>query len=146
MSTQERLSTIDEYERLIALPENRERRFELINGVMVEMSPSELHGLIAVVLSSPLHHFVRQHNLGRVGVEVRYQMPGDEHNAVIPDVSFMSKERALPITDKGGVPQMPDLAIEIKSPDDSITGLREKAQYYLRNGARMVWLVFPKQR
>ncbi|RMF82539.1 MAG: Uma2 family endonuclease, partial [Chloroflexi bacterium] len=33
-----------------------------------------------------------------------------------------------------------------KSPDDSITGLREKAQYYLRNGARMVWLVFPKQR
>lgn len=41
---------------------------------------------------------------------------------------------------------MPDLAIEIKSPDDSVTLLRLKAAYYLANGARKVWLIFPEQR
>ena len=41
---------------------------------------------------------------------------------------------------------MPDLAVEIKSPDDSVRQLREKAAYYLANGARLVWLIYPQQR
>jgi Uma2 family endonuclease len=47
---------------------------------------------------------------------------------------------------EGGVPEMPDLAVEIKSPDDSVRQMRDKAAYYLANGAEMVWLVFPAQR
>jgi Uma2 family endonuclease len=38
---------------------------------------------------------------------------------------------------------MPDLAVEIKSPDDTVKELREKAAYYLANGARLVWLIYP---
>ena len=41
---------------------------------------------------------------------------------------------------------MPDLAIEVKSPDDSNTELREKALFYLKNGTRVVILAFPAQR
>ena len=41
---------------------------------------------------------------------------------------------------------MPDLAIEIKSPSDTVRLMREKAAYYLANGARQVWLVYPAQR
>jgi len=82
-------------------------------------------------------------NLGRVAVEPRHQVPGDQHNARLPDVAFTSTERAQPVVKQGGVPQMPDLAVEIKSPDDRIREMREKADYYLRNGARVVWLVYP---
>lgn len=41
---------------------------------------------------------------------------------------------------------MPDLAIEVKSPDDSLLKMREKAIYDLTNGARLVWLAFPEKR
>ena len=41
---------------------------------------------------------------------------------------------------------MPDLAVEVKSPDDSLSKLREKAAYYLANGTLLAWLVYPKKR
>ena len=41
---------------------------------------------------------------------------------------------------------MPDLAIEIQSPDDSLKKLRAKAAYYLANGARLVWVVLAEKR
>lgn len=60
----------------------------------------------------------------------------------MPDVAFTSNERGI-ILETGAIPHMPDLAVEIKSPNDSYIGLRDKAAYYLANGARMVWLVYP---
>jgi Uma2 family endonuclease len=41
---------------------------------------------------------------------------------------------------------MPDLVIEVKSPDDTYTSRRERAQYYLVHGAKLVWLVYPDKR
>jgi Uma2 family endonuclease len=63
----------------------------------------------------------------------------------MPDVEYTVVERLLPIVRKGAVPQMPDLAVEVKSPSNTYLQLREKAIYYLKNGARLVWLVFPER-
>jgi Uma2 family endonuclease len=41
---------------------------------------------------------------------------------------------------------MPDLCIEIQSPNDTPLSMREKALYYLKNGSRMVWLLFTRRR
>ena len=41
---------------------------------------------------------------------------------------------------------MPDLAVEVQSPDDYPKEMREKAAYYLANGSRMVWLIFTGKR
>lgn len=41
---------------------------------------------------------------------------------------------------------MPDLAIEIKSPDDTYDQMREKADYYLKNGSKLVWLIYSEKR
>ena len=41
---------------------------------------------------------------------------------------------------------MPDVAVEIKSPDDTINEMRDTAAYYLANGSRLVWLVYPNYR
>ena len=62
----------------------------------------------------------------------------------MPDISFTSGNR--PLVTEGSVMQMPDLAIEIRSPDDSLKQMREKAEYYLANGSRLVWLVVPGKR
>ena len=47
---------------------------------------------------------------------------------------------------RGPVHQMPDLVIEVKSPDDTYTSMRERAQYYLAHGAKVVWLLYPEKR
>ncbi len=141
---QERLYTVGEFEKFIARPEHRDRLFELIHGEIVEKMPTEEHGEIALAIGSPMRAFVTLHQLGRVGVEVRHQLPTDDRNSRLPDVSFISGKR--PRVTEGGVPQMPDLAVEIKSPDDSLKALREKANYYLLNGTRMVWIVDPVKR
>jgi len=40
----------------------------------------------------------------------------------------------------------PDLAVEIISPDEKSEEMMDKVDEYLEQGAKMVWLVFPKRR
>lgn len=136
--------TVDEFERLLTAPENSDRLLELIEGEVVEKMPTEEHGLVTSNFVYALSAYNRQHKLGRVVTEVRHRLPGDAHNSRLPDISFSSARR--PLVREGSVPEMPDLVVEIKSPADSVRKMREKAAYYLPNGVRLVWLVFPEQR
>jgi Uma2 family endonuclease len=68
-------------------------------------------------------------------------MPKDKRNSRLPDVSFIRGQRRRVTT--GSVPQIPDLAVEIKSPIDSLKGLRAKAEYYIAHSTRLVWIVDP---
>lgn len=146
MTIEKQRMTVEAFERFADAPENADRRFELIDGEIIEMSPSELHGQIASILSGELYIYLKAHPSGRLTIEPRHRIPHDHHNARIPDVAYTSAERSLPIVKRDSVPQMPDLAVEIQSPDDSLKGLRAKAAYYLANGSRMVWLVYPDKR
>lgn len=119
MAVGQKRRTYGEFEPFIAAPENHDRRFELINGEIVEVSPTEEHATLAARISGEIYAYLKQHPIGRVGVEPRHKMPEDNHHALLPDVAFTSHERAFPIVKRGVVPQLPDLAVEIKSPDDS---------------------------
>ena len=143
---QNKLYTVEEFEKFADAPENDERRFELIDGEIVEKVPTEKHGVIVAKIVARILAFVEEHGLGRVAVEPRHRKSDDDHNARIPDLAFTSKERALPLVEKGSVPQLPDLAVEVKSPDDSYIKMRNKAAFYIANGCRMVWLVFPEKK
>ena len=135
----ERGYSVQEFERFLNLPENRDRLLEFINGEIIEKMPTEEHGVVAGNIIFALRSYVQQHKSGRVGVEVRHQMPDHERNLRLPDVSYSSTRR--PLVREGSIPEMPDLAVEIQSPDESIDTMREKATYYLNNGARLVWLI-----
>ena len=41
---------------------------------------------------------------------------------------------------------MPDLAVEIKSPSNTLTELRGKAAIYLRRETQLVWIVIPERK
>lgn len=137
---------IADFERFTALPENADRLFELVDGEIIEKVPTELHGILAMLLAGEIYIYLKNNPIGRAGVEIRYQLPADQHHAYIPDIAFVSNDRALPIVESGAVPLMPDLAIEIASPDDRPLQMRQKALYYLKNGSRMVWLLFPAKK
>ncbi len=140
MSTHERLYTADEFLRIAS---QTDKKLELIDGVIVEMSPTEYHGLIAARIAARLLPFVEARKLGRVSVEVSHRSPVDDANVRLPDVSYISAEHGLDVVRRGPVMQMPDLAVEIQSPDDDKAAMRRKVAYYLANSSRMVWLVFP---
>ncbi|MEO0562963.1 MAG: Uma2 family endonuclease, partial [Chloroflexota bacterium] len=79
----------------------------------------------------------------RFGVEARFRPSGDHGNDRMPDV-FLRFTDAPRVT-QGPVVGIPDIAVEIKSPNDSYKSMREKADYYLANGSLMVWLIFPEK-
>lgn len=145
MTAPTKLYTIEEFEHILGLPENRDRLLELIEGEIVEKMVIQEHGMIAGNIHAILWNFIKPRKLGRLAIEARYQIPADLHNARLPDISFVA-DMSEPIVTRGGVPQMPDFAIEVKSPDDMYKQMREKADYYLQNGTKLVWLVYPEKR
>jgi Uma2 family endonuclease len=145
MAIQKKLYTVEEFERFADSQVNADRRFELINGEIYEKMPTEEHGVIGANIAGFVWTFNHQHQLGVLTIEARHRMPGEKHNARMPDVSFILGADRTPVK-KGSVLRMPDLAIEIQSPDDDFQDLRAKAKYYLQNGCRLSWLFYPKTR
>ena len=137
--------TVNDYAAFCRKPENADRRFELINGEIIEKVPTEEHGIIAIRIAGEIYIYLKLHPIARAGVEVNHQMPNDPYNSRLPDISVTLITDA-PVVKHGAVPHMPDLAVEIKSPDQTLKGQREKAAYYLEHGCRLVWLIYPHKR
>jgi Uma2 family endonuclease len=141
-----KLYTTDEFEKFIALSENRDRNFELINGEIVEKAmPTDEHSLIAGLWIYYFNDYAIKRGMGVAGPEARFRVKGDKRNTRQPDVSMILDPDA-PITTKGASPRVPDVIVEVMSPDENIDELREKAKYYITNGARLVILTFPRQK
>lgn len=139
------LMTADEFEEFLALPENADRNFELIHGKMVEKVASQEHGRTTGIIFGWIFIFLQQNPIGHGEIEVRHRMPDDPHNSRQPDLS-VTLDTVTPPVKRGAVLKMPDLAVEVKSPTNTYLEQREKAAYYIQNGSRMVWLVFPEKR
>jgi Uma2 family endonuclease len=136
------LMTSTEFEAFLA---QNDGLWELIHGEIIAKMPTEQHGVIAANIVRHIGNFIEEKSIdGYWGVEIRHQKQGDSYNVRMPDVSFRFAKNAM--VTQGAVAQMPDFAVEIQSPDDDLRDMREKAEYYLRNGARLVWLIFPKTR
>lgn len=146
MTIEVRRMTVDQFEAFADTPENADRLLELVDGQIADKSLSEFQGVIVLNTGSALHQFITSHSLGRVGVEIRHRNPDDAYNARIPDISFTSKARLSDVVTRGSVPQLPDLAVEVKSSDDSYLQMRAKAAWFMAHGTRMVWLVYPEKR
>lgn len=144
METKQRLWDIDEVWELYCDRANDHLRFELIDGELIETTgPGGVHGGIAIRLGRYLDIFAEENNLGIVTGETGYHPPDDRYNLLLPDVAFISFGRAPdPFPDKL-VPVMPDIAVEIRSPSNTLAEMREKAQRYLRLGSTLVWIILP---
>jgi len=66
-----------------------------------------------------------------------------------PDAAWVLKSRLAKLTAKQKqkfLPLCPDFAIELRSPTDSISILKDKMQEYLDNGLRLGWLIDPEKK
>jgi Uma2 family endonuclease len=137
--------TIEELEAMGAEAE----RYELIRGVLREVEGmSEKHGAVGGRATAYIGGFVLQHDLGEVFIsDSRFVFPGNPPSWLAPDMAFVSAAR-LPTRDFVDVysRRIPDLVLEVKSPSNSESDLRQKISVYLESGVRVVWLVRPDDR
>ncbi len=119
---------------------------ELVCGKVVEMNrPYTAHGYFMVSISALLREFVVEQDLGRIvggdaGV-VTHRFPDTVRG---PDIAYYSYERVPrgPIPMEGYWP-VPELVIEIRSPEDRWKQIHHKIGEYLDAGVLSVVVVDP---
>ena len=144
MTIQDRVYTNEEFLAYSRLPENADRNYELIHGVIVEMpSPSPLHGWIVAQIVFLLRLYLSEHNIGDAF--------GDANDVDLapgfvfkPDASFFSREQLPALPDTFRI--SPDLAVEVVSPSNTETEMLFKVEKYIQYGSRLVWVVYPEKR
>lgn len=146
MVIERQLVTVDEFEKLLDLPEYSDRRLELIHGEIVEKPVSaQSCGRIAANVAGEIGMYLKQNPIGFVEIKVMYRPAEDNKNVRMPDVAFFA-DIDTPSVAKGAVPRMPDLAVEVKSPGNTLLDLRAKIAFYLANGTRLGLLMNPANR
>jgi Uma2 family endonuclease len=144
MELRQRLYDVDDLWELGLQEEHKDKDYELIDGVIIEMTkPGGLHGKIVIRLGRYLDIFVEDNRLGHVTTETGYYPEDYGHTMLAPDLAFISSDRAPDPFPEKWIPAVPDLAVEIWSPGNTAKGLRDKAEIYLRHGAALVWIIFP---
>jgi Uma2 family endonuclease len=137
-------------EELWNIPNPLDKRRELVNGEVVEASPTTmLHGVIVGQVYEAIRAFVRQQDLGIVAAgDVGYVLRRDPDHVRAPDVSFVAwedvPESGLP--ERGFWNGPPALAAEVVSPDDRASEIHAKVRDFLEAGTRQVWVLWPQQR
>ena len=118
-------------------------RCELIRGELVMMSPSGAeHGVVVAAITEIVRRFVKRHRLGVVmGAKTGFQIEHDPDTVRGPDVGFVAKRRLPRKRRKSFFDGPPDLAIEVRSPDDRAREVTDKIRLWLTSGCRAVWLV-----
>jgi Uma2 family endonuclease len=154
MSTIERIErlSLQEYARLY----EHEGPFELIDGERRPlMPPVVLHGLFIRALFRLLDAHCTLHNLGEVITEMPYVLVYDSNwvkGSRVPDLMFFSAvrwQKYISETDAWeGKPfvLVPDLVVEVVSPNDLYTDIQDKVDRYLADGVRLIWVIDPQRK
>ena len=140
-----RLMTVEEYEAL----GDDGWRYELIGGVLQRMAPGGLeHGGIGARFVHFLFAYVDAHDLGLVvGADAGFLFERGPDVVRVPDVAFIRSDRLPPLDQWPRVSRvLPDLVVEVISPNDSPTEIAEKVSFYLAHGVPLVWVAYPATR
>ncbi|MBL8153323.1 MAG: Uma2 family endonuclease [Anaerolineae bacterium] len=142
MTLREKLYSFDEFWEIINLPENADRRFELDEGVIVDVGPSSaINSVITGRLIYFLNAFVIPRNLGMVTTpDAGFKVGTRSYRQ--PDVAFISKRTSTSLAGTYFT-VAPDLAVEVVSEDEDIF---RKAAEYLHAGTQIVWAVYAADR
>jgi Uma2 family endonuclease len=122
-------------------------RYELIDGdLYVSAAPSFFHQTVLANIMFAFRDYLRDHPVGRItpGVGVIF----DDHNGVIPDLVFATKERITATLAAGRFRSAPEIVIEILSP--GVSNIRRdrhvKLSLYNARGVDEYWIVDPENR
>lgn len=136
-ATAVRTVTIDEY-----LSNPAYRHCEWMDGEVVELNGGTgQHGRIQARCASKLINYLSENPVGEVYVELHCKLSiRGTTRFRLPDVCV----KLGPSVDSH-LDGAPDLCIEIRSPDDSISDQIAKFADYFANGCQLGWLILPEE-
>ncbi len=123
-------------EFLAFVEQHPDKRFDFVDGEVVEVSPKPMHGHKQVLFAVALADYAAAHPVGRVYTEVLHVL-GSEKEKFLPDVCINE------ISDADYLTTPPLLAVEIRSDTQSRDSQRRKARAYIQHGTKMVVLLLP---
>lgn len=128
------------YEVFESLPEGT--LCQLINNNLVmSPAPSDTHQKIVGKIFSKLLNHVESKELGEVRV-APYDVYLSRQNIYQPDIIFIANENMHKINEKGLL-GVPDLIIEVLSPNSAKYDLEDKKEVYERYSVKEYWIVDP---
>ncbi len=139
------------------LEAQQEYPFELINGEKVRIMPNFFGPDFYIgVLFELLKHFVQHNQSGKITSKLTFVLTFDKTYWVTgsrePDLMYFTRERWLayvaanPDLMSRPIVMVPDLTVEVMSANDSLQSAQDKAELYLADGVRLVWLIDPLRR
>ncbi len=138
------------------LERSAEKRFELIDGEVYEMSPSVLaHSILIRELLFALNTAAQMGDQWEVFSETTFIAPEQSasnwvEDSLVPDVVMFDKAAlAVLRADKSLVTSrpaalIPALVAEVLSPTDRQSVVARKVQRYLALGVRLIWIIDPQ--
>jgi Uma2 family endonuclease len=118
--------------------------YELHNGVLVEVAGSKYRQTpLAIWIAHLILSFIEQQHLGGAVTGADGAAELNEYNTRIPDVGYITAERAQNQDEDSYLQGAPDLAVEVVSPSNTDLEMQQRAGEYLSAGARLVWIVNP---
>ena len=123
--------------------------YELVEGELKDRNVSSMSSWVGVRISKILANYVDDQNLGCVfGSDNGYQcFPEQRRTVRKPDVSFVRADRlVMDALDRGWLRVVPDLVVEVVSPNDFFSDVDQKVQEYLKVGVPLIWVATPPTR
>ena len=124
-------------------------RGELIRGELCQTMPTgQEHGEIVMNLGALLRVFIKPRRLGRLtGSDSGVWLERDPDTVREPDIAFFSAEK-MPLGTRvtGYAEVVPDLVVEVVSPNNSLREINDKSLMWLSYGVSLVWAVNPDTR
>lgn len=122
---------------------------EFVNGEIQELNVSYLSGFVAARVNRIVGNFVEDRHLGWMSAEgTSFRcFPDDPRKVRRADTAFHRLDRltAQQAQTEGYMPVVPDLVVEVVSPNDLADEVNEKRVEWLAAGAQLVWVIFPLQ-
>jgi Uma2 family endonuclease len=140
--------TADEFWEWCNRPENLGKRAELVRGEIVEMSsPGERHGLLCAWIAFLLLTYVRSRRKGAVAANDTGLIVEEGPDTVRgPDVILFPESIPVGQASPRHPRRIPELVVEVLSPNDSWTALLRRVKQYHQRGIALVWIVDPDPR
>jgi Uma2 family endonuclease len=136
-----------EHENVLAAQD--EPLYEIVNGQRVDIPPTSAYAAwLASCLHGRLGHYTEDNGLGTSVTAMLFVLDAEHDLRRRPDVAFVSAarwplDRALPRTGDWDV--VPDLAVEVISPNDVFKDVLAKVREYFHYGVQVVWVIAPEE-
>ena len=129
---------------LLRMPKDG-RLYELVDGEILVSPAGMRHSEVAGKIFDSVATFLEKHPIGKASTE-NVGISLTHGNVRSPDVTFVRNEKLPDGKSPEGFGELvPDFAVEVLSPNDSLTQVGRKIGEFLECGVPLVWLVDPKR-